>query len=333
MAAQRVIPIEHPRLRGYNPLDWLTLCYFAVTGLILAFGYNRVPHGRDYLLLHVGVVIGIVMLGQLPRRGHILLMFLRDTYPLWGLPLLYREIGVLDRVVWPGFFDSTVLRWEHGLFGLFPSLYLHQWFPSRILNEFFHFSYIGYYSLVPILGFWLYLRGREEVCRVVATTVMLTFFTCYMFFIFFPVAGPFYVFVRSDAPVGFFPPIVHRILLNGASRGSAFPSSHVAGALAVLWMTARFERPLLPIMATLFAGIFFGVVYCGFHYGVDALAGLVIGTGCSFAGPRVHCWLLRRSRLGSLRIRFPHLIGPIIASLWKLRRTDIGVLRRRRRAI
>lgn len=331
MAAERVIPIEHPRLRGYNPLDWLTLGYFTLTGVILAFGRGNVPHGNDYLLLHIGIILAIVMLGFVPRRGHILLMFFRDTYPLWGLPFLYKEIGVLDRVVWPGrFFDSTVLGWEKGLFGLFPSLYLHEWFPSRFLGEFFHFSYLGYYSLVPILGFWLYLRGREEVCRVVGTTVMLTFFSCYLFFIFFPVAGPYYVFVRDGTQVtGFFAPIVHGILISGASRGAAFPSSHVAGALAVLWMTARFERPLLPLMGTLFMGIFIGVVYGGFHYGVDALAGFAIGALCSVVGPRAHSWLLRRSRLGPLRVRSPHLIDEIIRSLWRFRRAERNDRRRR----
>jgi hypothetical protein len=115
----------------------------------------------------------------------------------------------------------------------------------------------------------------------------------------------------------------------------------VAGALAVLWMTARFERPLLPLMGTLFAGIFFGVVYGGFHYGVDAIAGLVLGTACSLAGPKVHSLLLRQSRLGPLRIRFPNLFDPLIASLgrfstaaslWRFRRADGGASRRRRRA-
>jgi membrane-associated phospholipid phosphatase len=330
MATRRLIPLEHPRLRGYNPLDWLAMIYFAITGVILAIGHDRVPHGGGFLLLHVGIVGGIALLGFVPRRGNVLLMFLRDTYVVWALPLLYMEVGVLDRVVWPGFFDATVLGWEKSLFGLFPSLYLHEWFPNRILSEFFHFSYLSYYMLVPILGFWLYLRGRYAVGRVMFTTVMLTFFTSYLFFIFFPVAGPYYAFLREPVTgrPEIFAPIVHHFIENGASRGTAFPSSHVAGALTVLWMTARFERPLLPLMITLFTGILVGVVYCGLHYGVDAIAGVMLGAACSMLGPHVHSWMLRRARLGSLRVRFPHLIGPLIASLWRFRRTDRGVSRR-----
>jgi membrane-associated phospholipid phosphatase len=79
----------------------------------------------------------------------------------------------------------------------------------------------------------------------------------------------------------------------------------------------------------LFGGIFIGVVYGGFHYGVDALAGAALGALCSIAGPRVHSWLLRRSRLGPLRVRFPHLIDEMIRSLWRFRRGDKGAPRRR----
>lgn len=321
MAERRaVIPLEHPRLRGYTPLDLLTLAYFTITGVILAIGRSRIPSGTSYLLLHIAVVVAILLLGQLPRRGNIVIMFLRDTYTLWALPFFYKEVGVLNDLVWSVYFDSTVIGWELALFGLQPSLYLREWFPFRVLDEFLHFSYLAYYLLVPILGFWLYLRGREELCRVFATSVMLTFFTCYLIFIFFPVAGPYYVFVQDRTGSGIFPPLVHLVLGSGASRGAAFPSSHVAGAVTVFWMSARFEKPISPIMGLLCGGIFFGTVYGGFHYAVDALGGLVLGILCSLAGPALHASLLRRVRLGPMRFRFPHFAVTSVISLKRLRR-------------
>ncbi|MBD3162767.1 MAG: phosphatase PAP2 family protein [Candidatus Eisenbacteria bacterium] len=315
-----MIPIEHPRLRGFNPLDWITMAYFGITGIVLATGLDRIPGGVPLLLLHVGIVAGIALLGFLPRRGNLLVQFFRDTYPLWALPLLYQEVGILNQVVWPGSFDHVVIRWELALFGLYPSRHLAEWFPFPLLNEGLHFSYMTYYALVPVLGLWLYLRGRWEVCRVFATTVMMTFLTCYLIFIFFPVEGPHYVLPRVVPENGLFPPLVHRVLESGASRGAAFPSSHVAGAVAVLWMTARFERPLVPLMGLLCAGIFFGTVYGGFHYAVDALAGLALGIAISIAGPRIHSWMLRRARLEPLRIRFPDRFRPLMTALWRFRR-------------
>ncbi|MBM3286771.1 MAG: hypothetical protein FJY88_05400 [Candidatus Eisenbacteria bacterium] len=323
LAARRsVIPIEHPRLRGYTPMDILAAIYLTVTGIILAIGHDRVNGGGTYLLIHLGLLAATLLMRFVPRRGHILLMFFRDSYALWLLAFFYREVGVLDRIIWSGFFDAQVLQWEKAVFGLFPSVFLRDWIPSRALDEFLHFSYIMYYLLVPIVGFWLYLKGREEVCRVFASTMLLTFFTCYLIFIFFPVAGPYYVFPREASISGFFPPLVHRVLESGASKGAAFPSSHVAGAVAVFCVTLRFERELSLLMGTLALGIFLGTVYGGFHYGVDALAGLALGVVLSLVGPALHSVLLRQARLWPLSIRFPHLFDPIRRKLWGLRPRD-----------
>jgi hypothetical protein len=157
-----VIPIEHPRLRGYNPLDLIAMGYLALTSIVLLFGLDDVRQALGLLLIHVGAFMGIALLRYVPRRGSILLQFVRDTYPLWALPLLYKEVGILNHCLWPGTFDSVVLGWERRLFGLYPSLHLLGWFPNRLLNEFLHFSYLGYYVLVPILGLWLYLRGAPS---------------------------------------------------------------------------------------------------------------------------------------------------------------------------
>lgn len=330
VAKPSVIPIDHPRLRGYTPADLITGVYMAFTAVLLALGRDTVPHASTYLLVHVVAVTGIALLHFIPRRGNVLLMFVRDTYPLWALPFFYHEIGILDRVVWSGFFDPTVMRWEQAVFGTYPSLHLREWLPQRIFDEFFHFSYLAYYLLVPILGLWLYLRGREELCRVFGTTILLTFFTCYIIYVFFPVAGPFYVLPLSAHQGGFFPPIVHRILESGASKGSAFPSSHVAAATVVFCMTLRFDRRLVGLMGTVAAGIFIGTVYGGFHYAVDAVAGLVLGVSLALVGPQLHSFLLRRTRLFPMRFRFPHLVDPLIAKLWGRQAKSADVLPKRK---
>lgn len=315
-AKQSVIPIDHPRLRGYNPVDLITGIYMALTGILLAIGHDHVPNASTYLLIHVLAVAGIALLHFIPRRGNVLLMFIRDTYPLWALPFFYHEVAILNRMIWSGFFDPVVMGWERAVFGTYPSLHLHEWLPNRIFDEFFHFSYMAYYFLVPILGLWLYLRGRVELARVFGTTILLTFFTCYAIYILFPVAGPYYMLPRIASGTGLFPPLVHRVLESGASKGAAFPSSHVAASVVVFCMTLRFDRRLAGLMGAVAAGIFVGTVYGGFHYAVDAVAGLILGVALALLGPRLHSFLLRRTRLSPMRIRFPHLVDPLIAKLW-----------------
>jgi membrane-associated phospholipid phosphatase len=109
--------------------------------------------------------------------------------------------------------------------------------------------------------------------------VMTTFVVCYLFFIFFPVAGPYYEFSR---PAGWFiqnPParLAYEALATGSSYGAAFPSSHVAAALAATLAAMRASRRLGWILMVPTALLTIGVVYCQMHYGVDALAGLAVG--------------------------------------------------------
>jgi membrane-associated phospholipid phosphatase len=294
LAPQRpLIPIDDRRVRGYTPLDLLTGAYLGLTVLLLLFGWRRIPSGGSLLLVHFGIFLSVLLLAALPRRGHPLLTFLRDTYPFWGLPLFYEDVGRLHRILHAGLHDATVLRWEHALFGLFPSVWLRAWIPIDLLDSTLHVCYLTYLTLVPIFGLRLYFRGREGVCRVFATTLLLTLLTCFLLFLSFPVAGPHFAFIQDGSGFGPFSRFIHRILAEGPGRGTAFPSSPVAASLVVFWMTCRHQRSWIPWTGILSAATFFGVVYCGLHYGVDVLAGLVIGAVCSILGPRLHRALSR----------------------------------------
>jgi membrane-associated phospholipid phosphatase len=109
--------------------------------------------------------------------------------------------------------------------------------------------------------------------------VIATFVICYLVFIFFPVAGPYYEFARPEA--WFIDNIPARLtyeaLATGSSYGAAFPSSHVAAAVAATLAATRSSPRLglLLVVPTLLLTI--GVVYCQMHYGVDALGGLAVG--------------------------------------------------------
>ncbi len=87
-----------------------------------------------------------------------------------------------------------------------------------------------------------------------------TFVLCYLIFIFFPVAGPYYEFPRPA--------------LEFLDNGAAFPSSHVAGVCAAVIACTMGSRAVLAVPGLLLTG---GVVYCQMHYAVDALAGILIG--------------------------------------------------------
>jgi membrane-associated phospholipid phosphatase len=108
------------------------------------------------------------------------------------------------------------------------------------------------------------------------------------------VRGPYYTFPPVDAPGTIFPELVHATLDRGAAVGTAFPSSHCAAAVVVAILAWRFApRGLAMAITVISSGIVLATVYGGFHYAIDAVAGLVIGLAMGNLGPRLHGWLSR----------------------------------------
>jgi membrane-associated phospholipid phosphatase len=144
-----------------------------------------------------------------------------------------------------------------------------------------------------VVALTLYFSRHFEELKEFATTVMATFFFCYVIFTIFPVRGPFYYFGPIDpyAKGLLFPQVVHKLLLRAASVGTAFPSSHVAASVAIWLVCRRYLRRLSHAILVIAIGIFVGTVYGGFHYALDALAGVAVGIACGLLGPKLHAWI------------------------------------------
>jgi membrane-associated phospholipid phosphatase len=110
----------------------------------------------------------------------------------------------------------------------------------------------------------------------------------FLWFILFPVAGPYYAFPR---PTGEFvnnwmARLVYATLATGSSYGAAFPSSHVAASVVATLAAWRASPRLGAAVAIPTLLLTIGVVYCQMHYAVDAVAGLVVGAAMGLAVTR-----------------------------------------------
>jgi membrane-associated phospholipid phosphatase len=158
------------------------------------------------------------------------------------------------------------------------------------LSEILHFSYISYYLIIYGPPIYLYLKGRRAAHQQLVFTLMLTFFVHYVFFIYFPVQGPRYLFAAPDAgniSTGFFYNLAHKILEAGSSRGAAFPSSHVGVSFAQAALAFQLLPGMAPAILVLSSGLALGAVYGGFHYATDVVCGLLLGVLLFALAPRV----------------------------------------------
>jgi membrane-associated phospholipid phosphatase len=149
----------------------------------------------------------------------------------------------------------------------------------------FHTVYLAYYLIIPTpLVVLAFTRRWTEMTRYLDGIIALFLF-CYVWYILWPVAGPYYEFARpTGAFVANLPAeLVYDGLARGSSFGAAFPSSHVAATLAAAvggWFVDRTLGVVLMVPAVLLA---IGVVYCQMHYAVDSITGVIIGLVIPFA--------------------------------------------------
>jgi len=258
----------------HRPPDWLPMLALHLAGVALLL--PSPPLRRLYLAIQE----------RWPRMAG----GVRDWYALVVMPFLYTELASLNRSVYGGrFFDEWIQGLELGLFRGQPSHDLASALPYLPLSEALHFFYLSYYLIIFVPPLYLYIRGRKGDHQRMVFNLMLAFLAHYLFFIFFPVQGPRYLFPAPQGPLseGFVFHLTHRILEAGSSQGAAFPSSHVGVSVAQTAMVFLLWRRAAPWLTVATAGLALGAVYGGFHYGIDALCGLIYGLALFSLGPRL----------------------------------------------
>jgi membrane-associated phospholipid phosphatase len=261
----------------------LLVVYLAVTGILLIVGHSRVLSSA--LILHfvmLAVIASATWVRGVPR-------WLRLWAPLLSLLFLYSEIpNLIQAAGHARLFDMKVIQWERLMFGAQPALEWSVRWPSRVLSELLHAAYLSYYGIIFAVPAALYLKSRTAEFVEATFVLMVTFVACLVWYIVFPVAGPRYLW--PSATGGANGPIRSAalwLLEAGSSRGTAFPSSHVAVAVTQSILAVRYFGRRGLIVGALTAGLALGAVYGGFHYAIDVLAGLVFGVVITIGGLRL----------------------------------------------
>ena len=280
--------VELPEPPGrLMPVDYVILTYLAIVTVVAIDRASDDPRCW-WLVIANALMAGLI--GLLTRRDRGTLgRKVREIYPLLLLAGLYGQLDVLNgtgvRV-----YDGMVQRWELAVFGGQVSRTWWQAAPSPFWSTLLHAAYFSYYFIVTMPAFVLLGQGDLLAARRFVLAVIVTFVVCYLAFIFFPVAGPYYTFPRPSAAFldNAAARLVYDTLARGSSYGAAFPSSHVAAtvaAVAAAWQGSR-RLGLALLVPTVLLTI--GVVYCQMHYAVDALAGLAVGGLVAYAVGRMY---------------------------------------------
>ena len=251
----------------------------AYGALVAGFAATRLhqPGMVLVLLAHLGVPTLAWLLANAPLTATT--RVLRGIYPLLLLSGLYSAIDVFNGFGAATTWDHQIQALEHAIFGMQPSRDWWRAHPSAFWSATLHSAYLSYYLIVTTPVIFFLLQRRSDALERYLNGLLATYLVCYLFYLFLPVAGPYYEFPRpSGAFVANLPArLVYAALSGGSAYGAAFPSSHVAATVAAVIGTWRGSRRLAMILAVPTAFLAVGVVYCQMHYVIDSATGVLLG--------------------------------------------------------
>ena len=264
-------------LSNWLPLQWVFAGYALLTGFI-AFYFST---SEDVFTIHVlprflvvfWLTAWIVFKEKLSKRTW---QFINMAIPVSILGLFYEETQYLNQFL-ISFRDPLLIEVEEWLFGFQPSIAFSARFPFYWVVETMSLAYFSYYFIT--LGFCLYLfftksRYLEKLVFLVITSFLLF----YSFFLVFPAAGPQFYLSSDQTSLpdgGFFQMAVRWVQSMGEGPTAAFPSSHVAMTIIILWLAFKHARPVFYAVLPISVILCFSTVYIKAHYAIDVLVAFI----------------------------------------------------------
>ncbi len=280
--------------------EWVALGYLATSSALIAAFAENLAHPVKLIGVQTLVAAVIVALCWIEARGGTdrsvcptttqrFWHFWRHWYPHLFFLFCFEELGKLVHLVTPSWQDAKLIAFDQWLTGVNPSFWLERFaHPAR--NEFMQLAYFTYFLFLLILGGILYYRRDLKSYWAVMTYSATGYVLGYVISIFFPVQSPWFTFAgmwHSDLAGGPFTGLINLIEKCGRVHGAAFPSQHVAGAVAALWGAWRHRRWLFWIFLPSVLCMCVSTVYVRNHYVADVFGGIVTGTLGYVIGSRV----------------------------------------------
>jgi membrane-associated phospholipid phosphatase len=278
-----------------RPVDRLMVLFNVGFGVLWLAGLGRVPAAPWLVFGHAAGVLLAWLAGRLGPGASPIGRGLRELYPIVLISLYWLEMGLVRHGFHDGTYDAVIAvadQWMSG--GTHLQLL---WMPAMPWVWFSEMMYAVYWLYYPmVFGTPLALLvWRRPSLEPFVFRVTLAYVACYVSYAIFPVDGPSHTMEKFVGPhmEGFF----YNLVVSGThaadSMGTAFPSSHVVGAVtAALVAVQWFSRPWAVVFLLGALGVALSTVYTQSHFAIDSVIGIVFAAVLYYPlAPVLERWL------------------------------------------
>ncbi len=266
-------------LKELNIYDKLISFYILFSLIWIVYGRDNIEAPSVLFLKFLGVLSTILFLIILNYFiNNPLIRFCRYWHPILFLGFYFDATTRVDLVIFKEYLDPFFQHLDYMIFGYQPAILWGTKLDNFFVYEFFYAAYFSYYAMIFGVLFVLYKRKKEEFVRALYN-VMFVFIACYLVYIVLPVIGGRALEgareITETYRYGLFTHIMTFIYRGTSHNGAAFPSSHVAIAFTLTFISFKhfFKMRWVLLITSIFLSI--STVFCHYHYFVDAIAGII----------------------------------------------------------
>lgn len=285
--------------RTFTLQDVILVAYLLIVlGLLLGSASTRNPALAAHCARQVYATIAVTVLGAVAARGL--------GGASWWKAVLYRVclVGVILEnylmlrhllpLIRPDTVDATLHHIDLVVLGVEPALWFER-LNRRPIVEWFSFFYFSYFWIngAYLVAIAIIRRGGQETSEF-AIGILITFCVGQLGYMAVPGFGPVgYLASSFHAPLdgGFFWSCVSRTVSAGSAMKDIFPSLHTAGPTFLTWFAWQRSRTdprwrWVAIVTGFFAAnIIVSTMLLRWHFAVDVVAGLALGTAAGWLAP------------------------------------------------
>ncbi len=268
------------RKKQLNPVEFSLLIYLLITLIPAILVANSIEGGFYKVAVHLFLIILIVSITYIYDtflQSKPWIKPFRILYPLAFLGFLYSETDFLNNWLFKQDLDTLIAAVEASIFGTQPALEFSKLIPTNFFAEAMYFGYFAYYLMLIGLPIVWYVRNGSESAEKMVFIIIQSFLIFYLFFDIFPVAGPQFYFTNMDPlPPGYlFGFLVRTIQHIGEVPTAAFPSSHVALCLIIIYLTFLESRKIFLFLIPVALLLILSTVYIRAHYVIDFFGAII----------------------------------------------------------